>query len=94
MKPRFFTWLAAIASATFAYWLLEDEASDRELWLVACAWLLGFWLASGIRSTNSPHDAAEEWDEEDEEEEEWDEEDEEEWDEEDEEEWDEDDENA
>jgi hypothetical protein len=65
VKPGYLTWLAAFASAAFAYWLLHDQASEREVWLVAVAWLLGFWLASGLNSALH-QELDEEWDEEDE----------------------------
>lgn len=70
MKPRFLGVLAALASAGFGWWLVRGPHTSRELLLVMVAWVLGFWVATGIRSPRQP--AGEEWVEEDDEDEEYD----------------------
>lgn len=49
MKPRFLGFLAALGSLGFAVWLLGRPHTTRELFLCMIAWVLGFWVASGLR---------------------------------------------
>ncbi len=49
MKPRFLGVLAVLGSLGFAWWLLSGPHSSRELFLSMVAWVLGFWVASGLR---------------------------------------------
>jgi len=49
MKPRFLGLLAGAASLAFAWWLLAEPHTSRELLLCMVAWVLGFWVASGLR---------------------------------------------
>lgn len=49
MKPRILGLLAGLASLGFAWWLLRQPHSSRELFLCMIAWVLGFWVATGIR---------------------------------------------
>ncbi len=51
MKPRYLGILAGLASLAFGYWLLEQPHSSRELFLSMIAWVLGFWVATGIRGS-------------------------------------------
>ena len=67
MSDLILTLNAGSSSIKFAMF----EASDRELWLVAVAWVLGFWLASGIGNTleaqpDDDGDDSGDWDEDDE----------------------------
>lgn len=70
MKPRYLGILAGLASLAFGYWLLEQPHSSRELFLCMIAWVLGFWVATGIRGSRP---VEYDYDEEEEEEEEEDE---------------------
>jgi hypothetical protein len=65
VKPRLLGLLAGLASIGFAAWLLETPHSSRELFLCMVAWVLGFWVASGLRPRplDDPEDE-EEWDDE------------------------------
>ena len=49
MKPRVLAFLAVLASVAFGWWLLDAEHTTRELFLCMVAWVLGFWVASGLR---------------------------------------------
>jgi hypothetical protein len=51
VKPRYLGILAGLASIAFGYWLLEQPHSSRELFLCMIAWVLGFWVATGIRGS-------------------------------------------
>ena len=57
MKPRILAFLAAFASLGFAWWLLDRPHTSRELFLCMVSWVLGFWVASGIRRSVEPEDA-------------------------------------
>lgn len=50
MKPRLLGLLAGLASLGFGYWLVDRPHTSRELLLCAVAWVLGFWVATGIRT--------------------------------------------
>lgn len=80
MKPRWLGIIAALVTAGLGYWLITQPHTSRELLLVMVAWLLGFWVASGIRSP-APVVDKEVDDEESDEEGEFDEEDDEDYDE-------------
>jgi len=41
--------LAVLASIGFGWWLIEEPHSSRELLLAMVAWVLGFWVAAGVR---------------------------------------------
>lgn len=41
--------LAGLASLGFGWWLIAQPHSSREIFLCMVAWVLGFWVASGIR---------------------------------------------
>ncbi len=56
VKPRFLAFLAVVASLGFGYWLIEEPHSSRELFLCGTAWILGFWVATGIRSSRAALD--------------------------------------
>ena len=62
MKPRLLGVLAGLASLGFAWWLLEQPHTSRELFLCMVAWVLGFWVATGIRGGGP----ADDWEEEEE----------------------------
>ena len=49
MKPRLLGILAGLASLGFGAWLLDEPHTSRELFLCMVAWVLGFWVASGIQ---------------------------------------------
>ena len=49
MKPRSLGLLAGLGSLGFAWWLLAQPHTSRELFLCMLAWVLGFWVASGLR---------------------------------------------
>ena len=49
MKPRLLGLLAGLASLGFGWWLIAQPHSSREIFLCMVAWVLGFWVASGIR---------------------------------------------
>ena len=49
MKPRLLGLLAGVGSLGFAWWLLAQPHTSRELFLCMLAWVLGFWVASGLR---------------------------------------------
>ncbi len=49
MKPRILGLLAGLASLGFGWWLLDQPHTSRELLLCMVAWVLGFWVATGIR---------------------------------------------
>jgi hypothetical protein len=71
LKPRFLGFLAFVASLAFGYWLITEPHSSRELYLCLAAWLLGFWVATGIRrsqDSGTPDDAddPDDWEEDDE----------------------------
>ena len=51
MKPRLLGVLAGLASLGFGWWLLDQPHTSRELFLSMLAWVLGFWVASGIRAS-------------------------------------------
>jgi hypothetical protein len=63
MKPRILGLLAGLASLGFAWWLLAQPHTSRELFLCMLAWVLGFWVASGLRDRS---DEEEEYDEDEE----------------------------
>lgn len=50
MKPRFLGLLAVLASLGFGAWLIDQPHSSRELLLVMVGWVLGFWVATGLRA--------------------------------------------
>jgi hypothetical protein len=71
LKPRFLGFLAFVASLVFGYWLITEPHSSRELYLCLVAWLLGFWVATGIRGsqaagTPDDEDDGDDWEEDDE----------------------------
>jgi len=75
VKPRLLGWLAGLASLGFAYWLIKEPHTSRDLLLAMVAWILGFWVATGIRRAElmppgEDDDWEEDWDDEEEEEEE------------------------
>ena len=51
MKPRVLGLLAGLASVGFGWWLIDEPHTSRELWLCMVAWVLGFWVATGIRGS-------------------------------------------
>ena len=51
MKPRILGLVAGLASLGFGWWLLAEPHTSRELFLCMVAWVLGFWVASGIRGS-------------------------------------------
>jgi hypothetical protein len=53
VKSRFLGVLAGFASLGFAWWLLGQPHTSRELFLCMVAWVLGFWVASGIRGSRA-----------------------------------------
>ncbi len=53
MKPRLLGILAGLASLGFGWWLLDQPHTSRELFLSMVAWVLGFWVASGIRTSGA-----------------------------------------
>jgi hypothetical protein len=53
VKPRWLGLLSGLASLGFAYWLVAGEHTSRELLLAMVAWVLGFWVATGIRRHGS-----------------------------------------
>lgn len=57
MKPRWLGLLAGLASIGFGWWLLAQPHSSRELFLCMVAWVLGFWVATGIRGRPGPEAA-------------------------------------
>lgn len=63
MKPRWLAFVAALASLGFAYWLVDRPHTSRELFVAMVAWVLGFWVATGIRRAESRSDEGD-WDEE------------------------------
>ena len=65
MKPRLLAVAAVLASLGFAWWLLDQPHTSRELFLCMVAWVLGFWVASGIQRSASPPDeeGEEDWEE-------------------------------
>ena len=63
MKPRILGLLAGLASLGFAWWLIAQPHTSRELFLCMLAWVLGFWVASGLRDRS---DEEEEYDEDEE----------------------------
>jgi len=65
LKPRLLVVAAVLASFGFGWWLLDQPHTSRELFLSMVAWVLGFWVASGIQRSVSPPDeeAEEEWEE-------------------------------
>jgi hypothetical protein len=72
VKPRLLAFLAFVTSLGFGYWLIATSHGSRELYLCLVAWLLGFWLASGLRRSPSAEepeddDEWEEWDDEEDE---------------------------
>ena len=69
MKPRILAFVAGLASLGFAWWLLDGPHTSRELFLCMVAWVLGFWVAAGIRRSAAPDAGEEDWDDEAEEEE-------------------------
>ncbi len=56
VKSRFLAFLAVVASLGFGYFLIEEPHSSRELLLCGIAWILGFWVATGIRSSRAIED--------------------------------------
>lgn len=67
MKPRYLGLLAGLASLGFGWWLLAQPHSSRELFLCMIAWVLGFWVATGIRrSLPEVEEPEDEWDEDEE----------------------------
>ena len=56
VKPRFLAFLAVLASLGFGYWLIATPHSSRDIFLCMVAWVLGFWVATGIRSSPSVED--------------------------------------
>ncbi len=56
MKPRLLAFLAVIASLGFGYWLIATPHSSRDIFLCMVAWVLGFWVATGIRSSQAVED--------------------------------------
>ena len=66
--------LAGLTSILFAWWLIDQPHTSRELFLSMVAWVLGFWVASGLRRSAAAREdpIADEQDEEDED---WEEED-------------------
>lgn len=67
MKPRILAVLAGLASLAFAWWLLQGPHTSRELFLCMIAWVLGFWVASGVRGSAPAAGDEDAWEEEDEE---------------------------
>lgn len=70
MKPRFLAFLAFVASLGFGYWLITEPRSSRELYLCLIAWVLGFWVATGIRRSQAvgdPDDDDDDWEDEEDE---------------------------
>ena len=59
MKPRWLGLLAGVSSLGFGWWLITRPHSSRELFLCMVAWVLGFWVASGIRGPAPPDDPEE-----------------------------------
>jgi hypothetical protein len=59
VKPRLLGLLAGLASLGFGWWLLDQPHTSRELFLCMVAWVLGFWVAAGIRG--SGHASDEDW---------------------------------
>jgi hypothetical protein len=51
VKPRILGLLAGAASLGFGWWLLDQPHTSRELFLCMVAWVLGFWVATGLRGT-------------------------------------------
>ena len=58
MKPRWLGLLAGLASLGFGWWLLDQPHTSRELFLCMVAWVLGFWVATGIRGSAGGDGAA------------------------------------
>jgi hypothetical protein len=54
LKPRLLALLAGLASLGFAWWLIAEPHTSRELFLCMVAWVLGFWVATGIRRSAPP----------------------------------------
>jgi len=69
VKPRFLAFLAVLGSLGFGYWLIRTPHSSRELFLCMLAWILGFWVATGIRSSraNPDPDFDDDWQDDDDE---------------------------
>jgi hypothetical protein len=51
VKPRILGLLAGLASLGFGWWLLDQPHTSRELFLCMVAWVLGFWVATGLRGS-------------------------------------------
>ena len=60
MKPRLLGLLAGVGSLGFAWWLLAQPHTSRELFLCMLAWVLGFWVASGLRDRTGEEAGADE----------------------------------
>ena len=56
VKPRILGLMAGLASLGFAYWLIAEPHTSRELFLCMVAWVLGFWVATGIRGADPYED--------------------------------------
>ena len=62
----FLAFLAFVASLGFGYWLITAPHSSRELYRCLIAWVLGFWVATGIRRSQAvgDPDGEDEWEDE------------------------------
>lgn len=58
--------MAGLASLGFGYWLITEPHTSRELFLCMVAWVLGFWVATGIRGSDPYADGFEEEEEQEE----------------------------
>jgi hypothetical protein len=71
MKPGYLVAAALLGTLGFGYWIVAFGRGEREIWIALGGWLLGFWLASGIRGSmaeaGAEADEETEWEEEDEE---------------------------
>ena len=54
MKPRLLGLLAGLSSLGFGWWLIAQPHTSREIFLCMVAWVLGFWVASGVRGPAGP----------------------------------------
>ena len=82
MKPLTLGLLAGLGTILFGLWLMEFGRDDREVWVSIGAWLLGFWVASGITNRNDSGDREEPEEDDSDADDDWDEDADEEWDEE------------
>ena len=64
MKSRLLGLLAGLASLGFGWWLLDQPHTSRELFLCMVAWVLGFWVAAGIRGSSTADNRAASWEDE------------------------------